>query len=206
MPTLFHIHDPMCSWCWGYRNTWDQLRLHLDSEIDVVNVLGGLAPDTDAPMPLAQQHTIASYWKDVAAATGAQFNFDFWRLCKPRRSTFPACRAVLAASNQNAEQPMIDAVQQAYYLRAMNPSNNDTLVVLAGELGLDVDLFAAELLSAETESKLQMELSLRRELGVNSFPSLVLKVDDALYPIPVDYREHRPALAAIDSFLGMARR
>ncbi|MFT6977114.1 MAG: putative protein-disulfide isomerase, partial [Shewanella psychromarinicola] len=23
--TLYYVHDPMCSWCWGYRPTWDTL-------------------------------------------------------------------------------------------------------------------------------------------------------------------------------------
>ena len=54
-------------------------------------------------MPQDQQHTIAGYWQDVATTTGAEFNFDFWKLCKPRRSTYPACRAVLAARQQDAE-------------------------------------------------------------------------------------------------------
>lgn len=74
---LYHVHDPMCSWCWGFRRAWDQLREALPDSIKVVNVVGGLAPDTDEPMPLEQQKTIAGYWSDVAEQTGAQFNFDF---------------------------------------------------------------------------------------------------------------------------------
>ena len=74
---LYHVHDPMCSWCWGFRRAWDQLREALPDSIKVVNVVGRLAPDTDEPMPLEQQKTIAGYWSDVAEQTGAQFNFDF---------------------------------------------------------------------------------------------------------------------------------
>lgn len=199
MPVLFHVHDPMCSWCWGYRKTWDQLRAHLDPAIDLVNVVGGLAPDTDQPMPQEQQHTIAGYWQKVAATTGAEFNFDFWQRCQPRRSTYPACRAVLAARSQGAEQPMIDAIQRAYYLRAMNPSDNETLVALATELGLDATQFATDLVSTETETALQREFALRRKLDVYSFPSLVLEVPGSTHPIGIDYLDYRPTLAAINS-------
>ena len=198
MPTLFHVHDPMCSWCWGYRRTWDQLRKHLSADIQVVNVVGGLAADTDEPMPPEQQQTIAGYWKDVAAKTGAEFNFDFWTRCRPRRSTYPACRAVLVARRHGLEDEMIDAIQRAYYLRATNPSDQETLVLLATELGLDPARFADALVSPETESELREEFALRRRLGVRSFPSLVLVNGDLSYSIGVNYLDFAPTLDTIE--------
>jgi putative protein-disulfide isomerase len=182
---LYHVHDPMCSWCWGYRRVWDQLRAALPDSVNVVNVVGGLAPDTDQPMPLEQQKTIAGYWKNIAEQTGAIFNFEFWDKCQPRRSTYPACRAVLAAREQQAEQGMIDAIQRAYYLRAMNPANNSTLVTLAEELGLDVKRFSQDLKSPQTQAALEQDFASRRGIGVYSFPSLVLSHGDELIPIEV---------------------
>ena len=194
---LYHVHDPMCSWCWGYRQTWNSLCDALPEEVQVVNVLGGLAADSDQPMPQEQRETIAGYWRAVTAKTGAEFNFDFWAKCTPRRSTYPACRAVLAAASQSAEQAMIDAIQHAYYLRAMNPSDDSTLIELAGELELDQDRFAADLRSPETQQALEREFSLRRKLGVRAFPSLVLKQGEKLVPVIIDYRCHETALAEI---------
>ena len=200
-PTLYHVHDPMCSWCWGYRKTWDSLRSALPPTLAVVNVVGGLAPDSDEPMPLEQQKTIAGYWGKVAEQTGAEFNFDFWKNCKPRRSTYPACRAVLAAKRQGAEQPMIDAIQHAYYLRAMNPSDNSTLVNLAKELHLDAQQFEAQLTSAEIQQELESEFALRRTIGVHSFPSLVLVQGELMTSIDIDYRSYKPTLAIINTLM-----
>lgn len=199
---LYHVHDPMCSWCWGFRRSWNKLREALPAAVGVVNVAGGLAPDSDEPMPPAQQRTIAAYWIAVNEQTGADFNFDFWTLCSPRRSTFPACRAVLAAGNQTDEQAMIDAIQHAYYLRAMNPSDNPVLIELAGELGLDVQRFSADLVSSAIEEKLQEHFALRRRLGVREFPSLVLAIENDLFPIDVDYRSHPAMLKTICDLLG----
>jgi len=195
--TLFHVHDPMCSWCWGFRQAWDTLREALPAAVSVVNVVGGLAPDSEQPMPFAQQKAIAGYWADVSERTGAEFNFDFWENCKPRRSTYPACRAVLAACKQNAEQAMIDAIQHAYYLRAMNPSDNNTLIALAFELELDVQGFSDDLVSFEIEDELERCFLLRRNLGVSAFPSLVLAQGDLLSPIDVDYESYLPMLEEI---------
>ena len=29
--TLYHVHDPMCSWCYAFKPTLDELRKNLDS-------------------------------------------------------------------------------------------------------------------------------------------------------------------------------
>jgi putative protein-disulfide isomerase len=198
---LYHVHDPMCSWCWGFRRSWDNLREALPAAITVVNVVGGLAKDSEQPMRLEQQKTIAGYWGSVSEQTDAEFNFDFWEKCSPRRSTYPACRAVLAAHKQDAEQAMIDAIQHAYYLRAMNPSDNTILIKLAGELGLDVQQFSVDLVSMEIEEELEENFTLRRNLGVREFPSLVLAQEKHLDPVDVNYKSHLAMLEAICGLL-----
>lgn len=198
---LYHVHDPMCSWCWGFSKVWGHLRAALPSAVTVVNVVGGLAPDSNQAMPLEQRRTIAGYWSQVAEQTGAEFNFDFWHNCIPRRSTYPACRAVLASAKQQAEQPMIDAIAHAYYLRAMNPSDDSTLISLAGELALDVERFSTDLNSQETHAALQANFALRRNINVYSFPSLVLSRGDEFTHIDINYQSHAPCLDAITSLL-----
>jgi putative protein-disulfide isomerase len=173
----------------------------MPAAVSVVNVAGGLAPDSDQPMPFEQQKTIAGYWVDVSEQTGAEFNFGFWEKCKPRRSTYPACRAVLAACKQDAEQAMIEAIQHAYYLRAMNPSDNSTLITLASELELDLQRFSDDLVSIEIEDELERNFTLRRKLGVRGFPSLVLTQGHILSPVDVYYESHLPMLKAICGLL-----
>lgn len=188
---LYYVHDPMCSWCWGYRPTWDALRQALPEDVQQVNVVGGLAPDSDEPMPLEQQKLIAGYWRRIAEELGTKFNFDFWTNCAPRRSTYPACRAVLAAAVQDAEEAMINAIQHAYYLRAMNPSDASTLIELAKDIGLDAKRFAGDLASEGIRHELERHFALRRSIDVYSFPSLVLQIGQETYPVPLDYQGHQ---------------
>ncbi len=171
--TLYYVHDPMCSWCWAYRPCLLQLRENLPVGICWQNVLGGLAPDNDQPMPEQTRQMVQGHWRQIQSSVGAEFNFDFWIKCQPRRDTYKACRAVIAAANQHAEELMIEAIQKAYYLRAMNPSEPETLADLAAELGLDRALFVADFGSERTETELRSQLLLRADLYVRSFPSLV---------------------------------
>ena len=117
--TLFHAHDPMCSWCWGFRSTWLEVKESLNDSVNVRLLLGGLAPDSDDPMPAEMQTMLQGTWQRIAQhIPGTEFNHDFWTKNAPRRSTFPSCRAVIAARRQDEafEVPMIHAIQQAYYL------------------------------------------------------------------------------------------
>ena len=70
---------------------------------------------------------------------------------------------------------MFDRIQQAYYLEARNPSDADTLIALADELGIDREQFRTDLKSPQTENLLQKDFRLQRELGCRAFPSLVLE-------------------------------
>lgn len=196
-PRLYYIHDPMCSWCWGFRPTWDALKQALPDAVEVVNVTGGLARDCDEPMPVEMQQAIEGYWHTIEAQLGTEFNYDFWRQNQPRRSTYMACRASVAAAYQGSEEAMIDAIQRGYYLRALNPSNLSVLVQLAAELGMDKKRFQHDLLSAATETEFARQMALARSLPIDGFPSLVLAIGDEYYPITRDYRQMEGMLQAI---------
>ena len=93
----------MCSWCWAYRPSMLLLRKNLPDEIQWQNVLGGLAPDSDQPMPEQTRLMVQNHWRKIESTLGTKFNFDFWTKNQPRRDTYKACRAVIAASRQHAE-------------------------------------------------------------------------------------------------------
>ena len=199
---LAHVHDPMCSWCWAYRPVLTQLRLKLPAHIRWKNLLGGLAPDSSEPMSPEMQEMVQGHWRKIQRELGIEFNFDFWALCEPRRSTYLSCRAVLAATNQDKEEEMILAIQKAYYLRAMNPSEEDTLVKLAAELEMDSNQFRTDLLSAATERELQNQINTTRTWPISGFPSLVLITDGKLKRVPLDYRSAQVTLSAINALAG----
>ncbi len=199
-PVLIYVHDPMCSWCWGFAPVLDGLLPALPDGIRLKRLLGGLAPDSDVPMPESTREYVRGQWRRIQREIpGAEFNFSFWARCAPRRSTYPACRAVIAARRQGPrfDARMTRAIQRAYYLEARNPSDASTLIDLARELGLDVDIFARDLSSAETDQTLMQEIGEARALGVRGFPSLVLAEAGMLCNVPVNYADYRPMLEEI---------
>jgi putative protein-disulfide isomerase len=167
----------MCSWCWGFAPTRQIINEKLPDGIEWIPLLGGLAPDSDEPMTDETKGYVQKAWRTIQQnIPGTQFNFDFWEKCAPRRSTYPACRAVIAARNTSVDRelPYIRALQEAYYLRAMNPSDADTHLTLAGELGLDTSLFEQHLIDPKTHQTLLDEIAFARSIGGDSFPSLII--------------------------------
>ncbi|MEZ8184999.1 DsbA family protein [Shewanella sp. 5S214] len=203
--TLYYVHDPMCSWCWGYRPTWDTLQAQLlqqfNQQLTIKYLVGGLAPDSELPMPQAMQQMLQQTWHKIAQQLGTQFNHDFWQHCQPRRSTYLACRTTIVARQYGLEQQMINSIQQAYYLHARNPSDIGTLTSIATQLGIPADLFNQQLNASETEEQLITEINLARQLPIQGFPSLVLMVANDAYPIRLDYQQWQTSLADIRTIL-----
>ncbi|MEO1917380.1 MAG: DsbA family protein [Candidatus Thioglobus sp.] len=198
--TLFYIHDPMCSWCWGFSHTWNKVKNSLPSEINVQYILGGLAPDSSEVMPNEMREYIQMNWHKIEQKIpGVSFNYTFWDSCTPKRSTYPACRAVIAVKNQNSEleQTMVKLIQQAYYLDAKNPSEDDVLISLAKTLDLDIKQFTQDLNSEPTQQLLSNDIALMQSMGVSSFPSLVLQTTNGIKSITIDYNNPKLILNQI---------
>ncbi len=205
---LLHVHDPMCSWCWAFRPAWTALVAQLPADVTVRRVVGGLAPDSDVPMPPEMQMHLQGIWRSIEQRVpGTRFNYAFWQTCTPRRSTYNACRAVLAAARlaPELEDAMILAIQRAYYLQARNPSDISTLVDLAVELGLDRARFAAELSGDAVAGLLHDDLALARSAPINGFPGLALQTAAGLQPVQIDYIDAAPMLAQIQALIGVSQ-
>lgn len=199
--TLYHVHDPMCSWCYAFKPTLDELKKHLANNIKIVHVVGGLAKHSDQVMPQEMQEKIEAIWYEIEDVVGTKFNHDFWKDCLPRRSTYLACQATILARAENKEDEMIEAIQEAYYQKALNPSDASTLIELAKNIGMDEKKFEEDLKSQKIEEDLQNELNFRRSLNVRSFPSLILKYKKELYPINIKYNDYESMLNQINDMV-----
>ena len=177
MRRLLYVVDPMCSWCYGFAPVLAELEQELAPGVSVELIMGGLAPDSDAPMDEDTRRYVQGAWREVTARTGVAFNHDFWSRCQPRRSTYPSCRAVLVAGARGRRREMLAAIHRAYYQEARNPSDAATLAALAAELGLDPAGFRAELDAPATQARLEADFARRRLLGVRSFPSIGVTQD-----------------------------
>ena len=202
---LLYLTDPMCSWCYGFASVLAEVEARLPSKIPVRYVMGGLAPDSDEPMVESTRAMVQAAWAAVERTTGAVFNHDFWTGCEPRRSTYPACRAVLAAASLGAGREVFLGIQRAYYQEARNPSDLDVLAAIAVEEGLDGQAFQEALSSSAIEAALTSHLAESERVGATvgstGFPTLVLATDSGTHLLTSGYRswpDLEPRLRELD--------
>lgn len=187
--TLIYVMDPMCSWCYAFHPQLKEMISQLRPGIKLVCHMGGLAPDSDQPMPPQMQTAIAQTWRNIEQRTGAPFNYEFWQRCQPRRSTYPACRAVISAEQMMTGNGMLmtEAIQQAYYQEAQNPSDVPVLAGLAEKIGLNREQFIAQMSSEKTAQTFFDDLSFCQQHGVQGFPFLGVQTDAGLEMISAGY-------------------
>ena len=72
---LIYVGDAMCSWCYGFARTLEEL-LNDPGEaapLQLALVMGGLRPFTTEPMSAARADELAGHWQQVAQASGQPF-------------------------------------------------------------------------------------------------------------------------------------
>ncbi|MCP8690289.1 DsbA family protein [Marinobacterium sedimentorum] len=203
MNALIYIMDPMCSWCWAFAPELQAIRCRF-AKLPVSFIMGGLAPDSTDPMDKGLAQQIQATWQQIEARTGTVFNHDFWTLNSPRRATYDACRAVIAATRirPDAQEAMIDAIQRGYYLQAKNPSDPKVLTALAQQIGLEAELFDQYMGDEMTQGMLQQHLAIKGSLGVQGFPTLLLQKGEKLHWLSTGYRQADGIIAQLEKLTG----
>jgi len=135
---LIYVHDPMCSWCYGFRPTWQALKKQLPKTLPVVSLLGGLADDSDVPMAPETAAYLKEVWTRIESVCAVPFNYSYWEQKPlPPRTTYIACRAVIAAERLAGRgEAFAERIQDAYYNEATNVWDVEVLVNLADVLWL----------------------------------------------------------------------
>lgn len=191
MNSFVYVMDPMCSWCWAFSTTMERLKGHFPNT-PIEYVMGGLAPDSDHPMSVEMRQYIQQAWKQIEQKTGTSFNHQFWDLNTPKRSTYPACRAVITASMLEGRlgiEKMVSGIQKAYYLEARNPSDMSTLEEIAVNCGFNREAFSAQMESDKVEQQLKKEIIRGVDLGTQGFPSLFYQTKESLVCLSAGYSD-----------------
>ena len=130
---LIYVMDPMCSWCWGLAPVMQALAEQAANRgVGLHLVVGGLRRER-TPMDEAGRRRTLAYWQAVHEASGQPFDFAAGLPEGLVYDTEPACRALVAARQLEAERawPLALLIQQAFYTRSEDVTQPARLVELA---------------------------------------------------------------------------
>ena len=155
--------DPACSWSWGSEPKLRKLMWEFGDALRFVWVMGGLARSygddyRDTASRIDGRGScfdgMMANWLDVAAESGMPFDPRGWRH-DPISSTYPACIAVEAASEQgpDAAYAYLRRLREGLMAEGRKLDHVEALVGEAGPAGLDVERFRIDVVSnAMTEA------------------------------------------------------
>jgi len=166
--------DPACSWSWGAEPLLRRLLWEFDGELDFVWAMGGLARrygssyrDEEGAIGSGSDcfADLMSHWLNVAGRTGMPCDPRLWT-ANPIESTFPACIAVEAASEQGWEAGYryLRRVREGLFCERRRLDNREALLAEAEAAELDRPRFEAALDSPAATEAFEAHLEEAREV------------------------------------------
>lgn len=148
-----YITDPACVWSWSSEPAMRRLMVEFGDSLSWTFVMGGLARDVPEPVQYVGE------WLDVAAETGMPNDPGIW-LEGPIATTYPACMAVIAASQQGADGGCryLRTLREGLLCFRRKLDTTEALVEEARRAGLDVRRFRIDLASNATVEELGKHL------------------------------------------------
>ena len=169
------LEDPACSWCWAFQPVitaleFEVLRAPLKRPIRMKRVMGGLSD-----RPVIEGSFFARHWMSAAELSGMPFNPEIWSR-HLLRTTFEACRAVKAAQalGPPAADRLLRRIREGFHVDGIPVDDRETLIELAREEGLDVEVIREQLASGRAEQLFGQD---RREVVQYrfGFPTLLIR-------------------------------
>lgn len=179
-PVLHYIYDPLCGWCYGAKPLIDAAR----GILPVVAHGGGM-------MTGAQRQPVSAQLRDyvmphdlrIAQYTGQPFGEAYFEgLLRDTTAVFdsaPPTTTVLAAEQLAGRGlEMLGRLQTAHYADGRRIADQDVLMAVAAEMGLEVEGFRAAYDAASgelTQAHFKASRGLLSRVGGQGFPTVVLE-------------------------------
>jgi predicted DsbA family dithiol-disulfide isomerase len=149
--------DPACPWSWAAEPVLRRLMWEFEGEIEFVWVMGGLARRYGRDYRDAQSRVgqgpdcfadLISHWLEVMAETAMPCDPRIWTE-NALDSTYPACQAVKAASEQGSDAGYryLRRLREGIMLERRKLDHVEALLAAAGPAGLDRERFEIDLRS-----------------------------------------------------------
>jgi predicted DsbA family dithiol-disulfide isomerase len=178
--------DVACPWCYVGKRRFEAALARFEHRDEVRLTLRSFELDPEAPAERAgdrAEHLARKYGMSIeqareaeaqmtrtAAGEGLDFRFDIARA----GNTFDAHRLVHLAAAHDLQDAMKERLLRAYFSDGQLVSDHETLVRLAGEVGLPEDEARAALAGERYADEVREDERTATELGISAVPTFVV--------------------------------
>lgn len=212
LPELLYIFDPLCSWCYGMTPVVRQAQQAFAGQLTVAVLCGGMITGEDVAPIGPAWNQLRPALTQVEQVTGAQFGAAFRQVGEEGSlvlNSEPPSRALavfrqLDVSGQRAIQFAHD-VQTAFYRDGHDLNDPATYLPLLVPYGVDGAKFLAMWQAPELAQAVQQEFATVGRLGIQGFPTSVLRVGNEGYVLARGYQPYSLLADGITQALQQAK-
>lgn len=179
------VSDVVCPWCYiGKRRLEGAIQsLQNEYEVDITYLPFQLSPDTPADGENMKQrliekfggeerfHQIINQVSEVAAKEGLKFDLENQEITP---NTHPLHRVVWYAQKQGKQLEMVESFFKAYFEDALDLSQNENVIKLAGSIGLNQQEISNLLSSDSGKPEIDQLFYQNRLMGISSVPYYII--------------------------------
>jgi putative protein-disulfide isomerase len=208
LPELLYIHDPLCGWCYGMSPVINRVQQEFAGRLDVSVLCGGMAVGERATPINEAWGYIKNALSDVEKATGVAFGMAFKALAEEGTYVYdsePPCRAIVTF-RQITQDPartvgFAHAVQAALFRDGQDLNDPSTYNGLLAPFDVDVVEFQRRFAAPETARATQQEFAAVARIGVQGFPTSVVRIGEQGYVLARGYQPYEQVRQDLEQLL-----
>ncbi|MEM7098308.1 MAG: DsbA family protein [Pseudomonadota bacterium] len=176
------VSDPMCSWCWGMAEDFEQARQTLSSQITFELMLGGINIHGTQPIGDYGRRFMKRLWEDVAATTGQPFG-SLYAGAYVHNSVVP-CLAIEAIGElvPDSRLDVLHRLQANFFMDGLDITDRTYLRQIALDWGCEAEAFDRKMADPNVFAKLKFQFETAGQFGTQALPSLLVGEGDAEHP------------------------
>lgn len=209
LPELLYISDPLCGWCYGMSPVIQRVQQQLAGRVEVSVLCGGMVTGEQVG-PIGEDWPyIAGALEQVEQVTGVAFGAAFRERGQEGsyvQNSEPPCRAIHAFRQLRQEHTAAFAhdVQRAYFHDGADLNDFATYEPLAAAYGLEPAEFRQQLARPEIIRGTQLEFAAVGKIGVQGFPTTILRVGNQGYVLARGFQPFETLRADLEEALRQA--
>lgn len=208
--TVHYVGDPMCSWCWGLSPELQAIARQCQSQgLGFSLQVGGLRAGGGDVWNSAFKTFLRNEWQHIQQVTAQPFGYSLLDLAEFNYDTEPACRAVVAFKQLQADSlaqlAFFAAVQHHFYVTGADPKQAEFYRSPCEMAGINYAQFLEVFLAPQTAHATAEEFKRCRNWGVRGFPSLLLEQHGKIQHLASGYVTSAALFEKITALLKVAQ-
>lgn len=208
---IYYVMDVMCGWCYAFSDVITKINEEFKDQVDFSIVPAGMWLNENIKKitpnfsDFIRENNIR-----ITEISGKEFGEDFYLMLKDRDTvldSLPGSKAIniINKIDNKASFKYLKALQKEFFVNGKNMNDLNVYSKIAEEFGIDGENFKKQFSSKKLIDETFKQFNFAKELGVRSYPSLVLVINEEPSLISSGYLPFEEVKARINKAIKLSK-